>query len=283
MVGSKARGTLLATAAVMALMLGTNAAAQTAPVSADAKAGPPETTASEDQAGGATDITVTGSRIVRDGYSAPTPVTVLGAADIAAQSPANISDFVNQLPAITAGGSTSSNSSGSLSNGIAGINSVNLRGLGVGRTLVLLDGQRSVASAVSGVVDINTFPQDLIERVEVVTGGASAQYGSDAVGGVVNFILDKKFKGFRISADEGLTTYGDGHNYKIDASVGLSLLGDRLHVLLSGEYFHQDGVDTIARDWNGSGYFQINNPAYTPTNGLPQRIVDLLEGESLVN
>ena len=219
------------------------------------------------------EITVTGSRIVRDGYSAPTPVTVLGAADIAAQAPANISDFVNQLPAITAGGSTSSNSSGSLSNGIAGINSVNLRGLGAGRTLVLLDGQRSVASAVNGVVDVNTFPQDLIERVEVVTGGASAQYGSDAVGGVINFILDKKFKGFKVSADEGLSTYGDGHNYTFSASAGLSFLDDRLHVLLNGEYFHQDGVPTIDRAWNGSGYFQINNPAYTATNGQPQRLV----------
>jgi len=218
------------------------------------------------------DIVVTGSRIVRDGYSAPTPVTVLGAAEIQAQKPANISDFVNQLPAIGQG-STSGNSSGSLSNGIAGIASVNLRGLGAGRTLVLLNGQRSVASAVNGVVDINTFPQDLVERVEVVTGGASAQYGSDAVGGVVNFILDERFKGLKLSADQGISTYGDGHNYRLAATVGQSMLDDRLHILLSGEYFNQSGVDTIARDWNDNGYFQINNPAYTATNGLPQRLV----------
>jgi iron complex outermembrane receptor protein len=219
-----------------------------------------------------TDIIVTGSRIVRDGYSAPTPVTVLGAADIAAQAPANISDFVNQLPSI-AGSGTAATSSGSLSNGIAGINSISLRGLGAGRTLVLLDGQRSVASTVGGVVDINTFPQDLVERVEVVTGGASAQYGSDAVGGVVNFILNKSFKGFRISADQGLSTYGDGHNYRVTASAGFSALDDRLHVLLNAEYFRQEAVDTIDRDWNNSGYFQINNPAYTATNGQPQRLV----------
>ncbi len=217
-------------------------------------------------------IVITGSRIVRDGYSAPTPVTVLGAADIQAQKPANISDFVNQLPAIGQG-STSGNSSGSLSNGIAGINTVNLRGLGAGRTLVLLNGQRSVASAVSGVVDINTVPQDLVERVEVVTGGASAQYGSDAVGGVVNFILDEKFKGLKLSADQGISTYGDGQNYRLAATIGKSMLDDRLHVLLSGEYFRQTGVDTIARDWNDSGYFQINNPAYTATAGVPQRLV----------
>jgi outer membrane receptor protein involved in Fe transport len=268
------RAALFTTVGTLSLILGGQAFAQaTAPLSAAAAeqqvAATPDV---PDQAAADQDITVTGSRIVRDGYSAPTPVTVLGAADIAAQAPANISDFVNQLPSI-AGSGTSGTSSGSLSNGAAGVNSISLRGLGAGRTLVLLDGQRSVASTVGGVVDINTFPQDLVERVEVVTGGASAQYGSDAVGGVVNFILDKKFKGFRVSADQGISTYGDGHNYRVSATAGLSLLDDKLHVLLNGTYFRQEGVATIDRDWNDSGYFQINNPAYTATNGLPQRLV----------
>ncbi|WP_286773622.1 MULTISPECIES: TonB-dependent receptor [unclassified Sphingomonas] len=218
------------------------------------------------------DIVVTGSRIVRDGYAAPTPVSVLGAAEIAAQAPANIADFVNTLPSI-AGSGTSATSSGSLSNGIAGINSISLRGLGVGRTLVLVDGQRSVASSIGGVVDINTIPQDLVERVEVVTGGASAQYGSDAVGGVVNFILNKNFKGVELKVDNGVSTYGDGMNYRFSGSAGFSALDDRLHVLVNAEYFHQDGVDTINRGWNNADYFQINNPAYTPTNGQPQRLV----------
>jgi outer membrane receptor protein involved in Fe transport len=230
----------------------------------------PETPAAKDEEPGS-DIVVTGTRIVKDGFSAPTPVAVLSSADIKAQAPANLSNFVNQLPAVTAG-STSANSSGSLSNGIAGINSVNLRGLGAGRTLVLLDGQRSVASSVGGIVDINTFPQDLVERVEVVTGGASAQYGSDAVGGVVNFILNKKFKGFRIAADSGITGHGDAANYKIGGSGGFSI-GEKLHIIASAEFFRQEGVSTIDRDWNNTGYFQINNPAYTATNGQPLRLV----------
>lgn len=217
-------------------------------------------------------IVVTGTRIVRDGYSAPTPVAVMSKQDIAAQAPANISDFVNQLPSI-AGSGTSGSASGGLSNAAAGINSISLRGLGVGRTLVLLDGQRSVASTVGGVVDINTIPQDLVERVEVVTGGASAAYGSDAVGGVVNFVLDKSYKGFRIGLDQGISTYGDGRNYTLTASAGLSLLDDRLHLLFNGEYFKQNAVDTIDRDWNDSGYFMINNPAYDGVNGQPQRLV----------
>ncbi|WP_084439043.1 TonB-dependent receptor plug domain-containing protein [Sphingobium sp. TCM1] len=254
------RNLLKATAALIAVSA-TPTFAQDATVAAA-----PQQEAAEDQ------IVVTGTRIVRDGYSAPTPVAVMSKADIVAQAPANISDFVNQLPSI-AGSGTSGSSSGGLSNAGAGINSISLRGLGVGRTLVLLDGQRSVASTVGGVVDINTIPQDLVERVEVVTGGASAAYGSDAVGGVVNFVLDKGFKGFRIGVDQGISTYGDGRNYKITASAGLSLLDDRLHMLFNGEYFKQIGVDTIDRDWNDSGYFMINNPAYNGTNGQPQRLV----------
>ncbi|MEG8053680.1 TonB-dependent receptor plug domain-containing protein [Sphingomonas aerolata] len=141
-------------------------------------------------------IVVTGSRIERDGYSAPTPVSVITAKELKAEAPANISDFVNTLPAVRGSG-TSASSNGSLSNGAAGINSVNLRNLGANRTLVLFDGQRSVASTTTGQVDVNTFPQALIERVEVVTGGASSAYGSDAVSGVINFILDRDYTGFQ--------------------------------------------------------------------------------------
>jgi outer membrane cobalamin receptor len=213
------------------------------------------------------DIVVTGSRIVKDGFPRP-PVAVLSSADIKAQAPANLSDFVNQMPAVTQG-STSANSSGSLSSGLAGINSVNLRGLGAGRTLVLIDGQRSVASAINGVVDVNTVPQDLVERVEVVTGGASAQYGSDAVGGVVNFILNKKYKGFKIGMDQGITTYGDAQLQDF-RSAGFGAFDDRLHVLLNTEYAKQDGV-TTRRDWNNNGYFTIANPNTAP--GQPSWIV----------
>src|SRR5690606_27324077 len=104
---------------------------------------------------------------------------------------------------------TPQGSTQNVSSGTAGTSSVNLRNLGTNRTLVLIDGQRSVGSTVTGLVDVNGIPQQLIERVEVVTGGASAAYGSDAVSGVVNFILDKKFTGFKSEASGGMTTYGD--------------------------------------------------------------------------
>lgn len=225
------------------------------------------------------DITVTGSRIVRDGYNAPTPVSVLTNADIQAQAPANVADFVNQLPSI-AGSSTPAGSTGSLSGGQAGINAISLRGLGAGRSLVLLDGQRSVASTATGLVDVNTFPQQLIERVEVVTGGASAAYGSDAVGGVVNFILNKNFQGLQFTADTGITDYGDGEFYRFTATAGFSAMDGRLKVIASGEYYDLPGIHKVDRDWNRRGYFHINNPVYAPGNGEPERYVGFGIGPS---
>ncbi|MET0338567.1 MAG: TonB-dependent receptor, partial [Caulobacter sp.] len=204
------------------------------------------------------EILVTGSRIARDGYAAPTPVNVLGSEEIAAAAPANIADFVNTLPSV-AGSSTAANSSGSLSNGAAGISALNLRALGTGRTLVLFDGQRSVVSAATGQVDTNTFPQSLISRVEVVTGGASSAYGSDAVGGVVNFILDKEYTGLKSTVEYGESTYGDGGNWKFNVTAGGGFAGGRGHFLASAEWVSQDGVHTIDRDWNRSGYFAIRN------------------------
>src|SRR5436305_7983435 len=156
---------------------GTAATAQPA-----ASAQPAAAPASDAQQG--QDIVVTGTHVVRDGYRSPTPLTVLTREDIQNSSPSNnIADFVNELPS-AAGSTRPSNSRLNLSSGQAGINAINLRNLGEVRTLVLMDGRRSVASTINGLVDVNTIPQSLIERVDVVTGGASAAYGSDAVAGV---------------------------------------------------------------------------------------------------
>ncbi len=226
-----------------------------------------EAAQAEDAGGEA--ITVTGSRIARDGYTAPTPVNVLSGVDIQAQSPPNIADFVAQLPSIQ-GSTNPSSSTGSVSGAQAGISSISLRGLGAGRTLVLIDGQRSVASSTTGAVDINTFPQALVERVEVVTGGASAAYGSDAIGGVVNFILKKDFVGLEVNGDYGETTFGDGQNYNITATAGAYFLDKRLHVMANAQYFLQEHIPVNNRDWNKVGYNIIANPDYVVGNGQPE-------------
>jgi len=216
--------------------------------------------------GGVEAVSVTGTRIVRDGYSAPTPVTVVGAEQIQAQAPANLADFVNSnLPSVI-GSETSNNSSGSLSNGLAGINALNLRSLGVNRTLILLDGHRTPASAATGDTDINTIPQQLVKRVDVVTGGASADYGSDAVGGVVNFILDKEFTGFKSAFEYGETDAGLQPSYKVNGTYGMEFDGGKGHALISGEWVQTAPTPKDYNpSWNKSGFFRVQNPAYNAT------------------
>ncbi|WP_296443630.1 TonB-dependent receptor plug domain-containing protein, partial [Rhodoferax sp. UBA5149] len=218
-------------------------------------------------------VSVTGTRVVRDGYSAPTPVTVVGSEQIEAQAPQNLADFVNKLPSFI-GSETPNTSSGSLSNGLAGINALNLRSLGINRTLILLNGHRTPASAVTGDTDINTIPQQLVKRVDVVTGGASADYGSDAVGGVVNFILDKEYTGFKSAVEYGETDAGLQPAYKVAGTFGTDFDGGRGHFIVSGEW---DQVKVTPKDynpsWNQSGFFKVINPAYvgnaTTSNGAP--------------
>jgi iron complex outermembrane recepter protein len=228
-----------------------------------------ETDAAEDNEG----IVVTGTRVLRDGYRAPTPLTVLSQEEINNTSPTNnIADFVNQLPSL-AGSTRPSNSRLNISSGQAGINALNLRNFGETRTLILLNGRRSVASTITGVVDVNTIPQMLVERVEIVTGGASASYGSDAVAGVVNFILDNDFEGLKIEADSGVTSRGDGFNYSFSGAGGLSFADGRGRLLLSGEIAHRDGIfDTNDRAWNQTGFVRIQDPAWTAASLNPQFI-----------
>ncbi|MCC2977060.1 TonB-dependent receptor [Sphingomonas sp. PL-96] len=218
---------------------------------------------------GSGDIVVTGSRISRNGYDTPTPVTVISTQELQANSPANLADFVNQLPSV-AGSITPANSNRSLASGAAGLNTVNLRGLGSNRTLVLLDGRRSVASATDGTVDINTIPQGLVKSVEIVTGGASAAYGSDAVAGVVNYILDKEYTGIKGDLSYGQTTYGDDDNYRATLTAGTPFAGGRGHLLVSGTYLQREGVRGVPRRWAEKGMYMTQNPAYVPGNGQPQ-------------
>lgn len=219
----------------------------------------------------AEDIVVTGTRVVRDGYLAPTPTSVIGAQEIAARAPANLADFINTLPSLQASTTPRTTVAGT-SDGAGGVNALNLRNLGARRTLVLLDGQRVAASTLDGLIDINQFPQALVSRVDVVTGGASADWGSDAVAGVVNFVLDRKLSGFRAEAQGGITTYGDNESYRLSVAAGTGFLDGRGHLLFSAEIAGNDGVSGVPRDWyNGAKLFF--NPGYTATNGQPQLLV----------
>lgn len=208
------------------------------------------------------ELVVTGTRL-GSGYSAPTPVVVQSALELQAAAPATLSDALNQLPAFK-------NSSSSSNAGISavrgnGASLLNLRGLEPQRTLVLLDGRRVVSSSASGSPDVNLFPQILVSRVEVVTGGASAAYGSDAVAGVVNFILDKKFSGLKASVQAGISSRDDGANHGASVAVGTPF-GNGGHFLASTEYFRQDEIGPPGgRAFADGGYAIVVNPSGPPT------------------
>ncbi len=217
------------------------------------------------------EVVVTGTRIVRDGYEAPTPVSVIGVEQMQNQATSNLADYVNTLPSLAAS-ATPQSGAATVTSGRAAVNSLNLRGLGSERTLTLLNGKRVVGGIITGVADVSEFPQQLISRVDVVTGGASSAYGSDAMSGVVNFILDTEFKGVKGEVSGGVTTYGDNRNFKIAMTGGTAFAEDRGHFLISGEMANDDGILVPNRAWNLTGSSYLTNPAYTATNGQPQII-----------
>lgn len=192
------------------------------------------------------EVVVTGTRIQRTGMQTPIPVTTIAADELDAMTTGTLIEGVGRLPQYF--GNETPNSPGSwFTRG--GYGNLNLRGLGINRTLTLLDGRRMISSTAFGGVDINVFPEAMITRFETVTGGASAAYGSDAVAGVTNFVLDTGFTGLSAHAQGGATDRGDSDNSEVSLAFGIEI-GDRAHLLVSGELFDRDGVhDYEGRDW----------------------------------
>jgi len=234
---------------------------------------PPAGAEAPQDADPAQDIIVTGSRLSATGFNAPTPVTVVGSEEIARQAAPNVAEILNQIPAFRAQ-STPSTSAIFASN--LGASTADLRGLGANRTLVLVDGRRVVAATTQGgsftpanAVDLNMIPTSLIARTEVVTGGASAAYGSDAVAGVVNIILDTKFEGLRGSIQYGQTQAGDGEDVTASLAYGTRFADGRGHLVIGGDFDDNKGTgDCYSRDWCAQSYGTFTNPDYA-TNGQP--------------
>ncbi|UTW58787.1 TonB-dependent receptor [Kordiimonas sp. SCSIO 12603] len=228
------------------------------------------------------EVVVTGTRIKRSGATAPSPVTVIGAESIALQGEVNIANFLNQLPAL---GSTRSAAASTGFIGTTGTSFLDLRRLGTARTLVLQNGRRHVGTqAGSAAVDINSIPQELVERVEVLTGGASAVYGADAVTGVVNFITKKDFEGVSIYGQAGQADEGDAFSYTTRIVAGDNFGDGRGNAVLSVEWSETDGFLATDRSESRRNLSFRPNPANgdTPTNtndGIPDEI--LFEGVSL--
>ncbi|BAK65608.1 TonB-dependent receptor-like protein [Sphingobium sp. SYK-6] len=223
-------------------------------------------------------IVVTGSRIARSGFDQPTPVTVVGSDQIQRQAAVNVAQVLNDLPSFRPQATPTTNAI--FTNNI-GASTADLRGLGANRTLVLVNGRRVVPSTVqggsfasAGAVDLNMIPASLIQRAEVVTGGASAAYGSDAVAGVVNILLDTRLNGITGSAQYGINDVGDGKQYMLSLAAGTGFAGGRGHIVAGIEYSDDKGSrDCYSRDWCAQSYNTVSNP-YVAGSGNTRRVLE---------
>ncbi|MFN4095864.1 MAG: TonB-dependent receptor plug domain-containing protein, partial [Sphingomonas sp.] len=245
-----ARGSSAA-ALVTALLVAAPSLAQTAPAEADEAA-------TEDDV-----VVVTGSRIARAGFDQPTPTTVLGEAELRQGQRQNLAQVLNDSPSFRPT-VTPQVSVGNTSSGTA---PVDLRGLGGNRTLTLVNKRRFV-----GNNNLNYVPMGMVERVEVVTGGASAAWGSDAVAGVANIILKDSIKGITVGGVSGISSRGDGARYGGDITAGTSFADGRGQIMFSAEYVKDESIpDRNSRDRLGSAGIVRLNP--TSTTDLRQILV----------
>lgn len=229
------RNRVLCTVAVSAVALG-------AATAVNAQTAVPAQTESE-----VDDIVVTGSRVVRNGFDAPTPTTVLSAEELDRRGTSQIGEFLLEAPAFRATQTPQTNPQSARG---AGQYFADLRALGSIRTLVLVNGRRFVPSSPEGQVDLNLIPSVLVDRIDVVTGGASAQWGSDAVAGVVNVILNSDLDGLKGDISYGQSTYGDNDEIRASLAWGSEFADGRGQIVAGAEYVKNDGVDThYDRPW----------------------------------
>lgn len=210
------------------------------------------------------EIIVTGTRV--SGFNAPTPVTTIGQEELQTRAVRNLADIMFDTPSLKPVQNTGQSSQP------IGASNFDLRGLGPNRTLVLVDGRRFPATDPTGGIDVNVIPAALIKRLEIVTGGASAAYGSDAVSGVVNIVLDDRFEGIKGSAQYSQSTYDDHHKPGVSLAFGKKL--GRLHIVAAGDYFRDSGqLEQASRPWARDNYAVLTNPEYPGTPGATRLIV----------
>lgn len=215
-------------------------------------------------------VVVTGSRVTRAGYTAPTPLTVVGDELLVDRAPSVLIEAISLLPAVR--NTATPNTGGQGIAGSGGGSFLNLRGLGTNRTLVLVNGERMTPTTNIGTVDLAVLPQLLVKRIDVVTGGASAAYGSDAVAGVANIVLDTRLNGFKGDIEAGISSHSDGKTRKAGFAWGGDL-SDRLHLVVGLEGYKSDPVPVSSRNDLNYAVGTVPNPAYTATNGQKSIIV----------
>ena len=215
------------------------------------------------------EIVVTGSRIARPNLVSNSPIMVTTGEQTVESGDITLDTFLNTLPQVNPAGTTTSNNPGN-----GGQSNIDLRGLGANRNLVLIDGRRPMVSGASMTVDLNTIPQGLIERIEIITGGAGATYGADAIAGVVNVLLKKDFTGFELrgSYSNSLPEF-DAREYQISGTLGASFDDGRGNVALTAEFSDRQGLIKAQRDFAAQA---------TSTTGTPP-VGKLVEGGAAIS
>ena len=218
-------------------------------------------------------IVVTGSRIVRNDYESNTPIVTVGAEALQQTGAVTVETLLNQMPQFVPSVTATSNNPGG-----TGQANVELRGLGTQRTLVLMDGRRIPPSNSDGTVDLNTIPPGLVESIEVITGGASATYGSDAVAGVVNFRLKKHFQGVEADVQYGTTDRNDGETENVSLLLGGNFDDDKGNAVISFGYSNRGDIRNAAR-----AFSSVSGPSSTSPLGAYDTIGSNLPSQAVVD
>jgi outer membrane receptor protein involved in Fe transport len=256
------RTTLAWTGSAVALAVAAGYPSTALSQTAEPQTAAPDTTTDQPDADKAGDIVVTGSRISRAGFDQPTPTTVIGDTELREGARPNLALVLNDQPQFKPT-TTPATSTGATS--ASGAAPVDLRGLGSTRTLVLLNGRRFV-----GDNNLNLVPTSMVDRVEVVTGGASAAWGSGAIAGVVNIILKDDLKGVTLGAQSGVSSRGDGQRYSFDGSFGTSFADGKGHFMVGAEYVTDKGIPDRSSRPN------LNSPAIiTISPGVTKLVEDV--------
>jgi outer membrane receptor protein involved in Fe transport len=250
--------------------------AQTGEAEDAAQAAPAPVAEKTDEADDSSAIVVTGSRIRRPNLESTNPITSVGGESLLKQGQNNVGEALNELPQLR---TSVAQSNPGLGVGVAGLNLLDLRGLGTVRTLVLVNGRRHVASDILNNAvspDVNTIPTDLIDRVDIVTGGNSAIYGSDAIAGVVNFVLKRNFEGLQVRGQGAISKGNVGGNQYVSAMYGHNFADDQANITVHGEFFNQERIYGSDLPWlksvNGLVVTDVDaGGAPNGSDGIPDR------------
>lgn len=241
---------------------------QASPAAPQSVEAPPPLTNSSEQAAPVPEVVVTGSRIKRKEYESNSPLVTVDSEQLEQRSGLNIESYLNQLPNYNPSNTPTSEAQDVEPTALntVGISTISLRGLGANRSLVLIDGHRATPVNALMVTDINTIPSSLIERIETVSGGESAVYGADAMGGVTNFILKKSFQGLQVDVQDGISQVGDDNELRLSVLMGTKFADGRGNIIMGAEYYdraaaYENSRDYFTNEWANPNAVGVTQPA----------------------